>query len=201
VVERPAMGRRLRSTVMFALAACTPHVHASADAGAADALSGATALDAASDGGQGDLDGSTPDDALPASTSDDLTTRARHLLEAITSDDPNLATDIVFPRDAYIASKDAADPGKQWDSKVSGAYSRAVHTLHKRVKGIERAQFISFEIGQPVSQTVPKKRDMSRPLWHVKQSRIVFAVDSKATHVDIAEMMSWRGAWYVLKLR
>ena len=139
-------------------------------------------------------------DALPAS-SDDLTTRARHLLEAIAKDDPSLATDIVFPRDAYVAAKDAPDPGKQWDDKVMSAFQREVHLLHKRTKGVERAELVSLDMGAPISQVVPKKRDMKIALWQVRHSRLSFTIDGKASRFDLQELMSWRGAWYVLGMR
>jgi hypothetical protein len=141
------------------------------------------------------------DDSLPASSSDDLTTRARHLLEAIRHDDPGLATDIVFPRDAYLQVKDAPDPGRQWDTRVITRFQRQVHALHRRTRGIDRAQFVTFEIGEPVVQAVPKKHDLKRTLWHVRHSRLTYTIDGKAMHFDMSEMLSWRGAWYVTRLR
>ena len=141
------------------------------------------------------------DDALPAFVSEELTTRAKHLLEAIQKDDGELAGDIVFPRDAYLAVKDVADPGKDWDKKVRDAFLRQVHVLHHRTKGIERAVFTSFELGQPAGEAMPKKKDLRRMLWRSKRSRLGFTVDGKPNHFDIVEMTGWRGAWYVTKLK
>jgi hypothetical protein len=168
----------------------------------------------ATDGGTFSIDGagkdapeaSAPDahiqdDALPASASDDLTIRARHLLEAIAKDDPSLATDFVFPRDAYLVAEDAADPGKQWDIKVMGAFQKQVHLLHRRTSGVDRAQFTGFEIGQPIAQVVPKRRDMRLTLWRVRHSRLNFAIDGKAARFDLGDLTSWRGAWYVMQMR
>jgi|SRR5580692_2661271 hypothetical protein len=186
--------RLLGLVLGVALVGCAPH--GKADAGAP-----------VSDGGQpAEAEASAPDagpvvDSLPPSQSDELTTRARHLLEAISKDDPSLATDIVFPRDAYVAAKDAADPGKQWDDKVSGAFQKQVHLLHKRTAGIERAQLTSFDLGLPIGQVVPKKHDMKVALWRVRHSRLNFTIDGKASRIDLAELMSWRGAWYVLGIK
>jgi hypothetical protein len=146
-------------------------------------------------------DGGPSKEALPAYPTDELTIRARHLLEAIKKDDPTLATDIVFPRDAYIEAKDASDPGKQWDDKVMGAFQKQVHALHKRAQGIEHAQFTGFELGQPIGQVVPKKHDMTMTLWHVRHSRLEFTVEGKPLRFDLGELMSWKGAWYVVDLR
>jgi hypothetical protein len=138
---------------------------------------------------------------LPPFPNDELTLRARHLLEAIAKDDPSLATDIVFPRDAYIEVKDVADPGRQWDEKVMGAFRRNVHAIHKKTKGIERAQLTSLELGQPISQVVPRRHDMNLTLWRVTRSRLNFMIDGRTLHSEIGELLSWRGAWYVLELK
>ena len=195
--------RRGWLALALALAGCTPR-GAKGDAGARGAGDGAPAA------GDGSPPDSNPDgarepgpaiDALPPSPSDDLTTRARHLLEAIAKDDPGLAADIVFPRDAYVAAKDAADPGKQWDDKVLAAFQRSVHALHKRTPNVERAQFSDFEVGVPISQVVPKKHDMKVALWRVRHGRLGFTIEGKESRFDVGEMMSWKGAWYVLSLR
>ncbi len=187
--------RSLAFGLLLVTHACTPH--------GTPVDAGAPFTDAAQ---QAEAEASLPDsgpavDALPPSPSDDLTTRARHLLEAIAKDDPSLATDIVFPRDAYVVAKDAADPGKQWDDKVSGAFQKQVHLLHRRTSGIERAQWTSFEMGVPIGQVVPKKRDMKVALWHVRHCRLNFTIDGKASRFDLAELISWRGAWYVLGIK
>jgi hypothetical protein len=181
------------------LLSCRSHAHATGTSDAAD--------------GQGHVDGGAlaakvpvepvviADDALPPFTSDDLTTRAKHLLEAIQKDDSELAGDIVFPRDAYLKVKDVADPGKHWDTNVLGAFRKHVHLLHHHTKGIERAVFTSFELGQPTTEAMPKKKDLKRMLWRSKRSRLGFTIDGKPSHFDVLEMTSWRGAWYVTKLR
>jgi hypothetical protein len=141
------------------------------------------------------------DDALPAFTSDELTTRARHLFEAIQKDDGELAGDIVFPRDAYLQVKDVPDPGKHWDTNVLAAFRKQVHTLHHHTKGIEHGIFTGFELGQPATEALPKKKDLKRMLWRAKRSRLAFTIDGKPSHFDVLEMTGWRGAWYVTKLR
>lgn len=196
------------------------HLFASARAAAAVALvltgcpgnSAVGTPDAAADGSARDAGDAAPLSAtvdaavteevsLPASTSEELTARAKHLLEAVAHDNADLATDILFPRDAYLAARDTADPGKAWDAKVISAFRRHVHLMHKRTKGIEKAQFVGFEIGHSVLQTTPKKKDWKRPLWKVKHSRLTFTIDGRTQRLEVAEVMGWRGAWYVTRLR
>ena len=169
-------------------------IDASALANSGDAGDAGT-MDGGADGGALD------DTAMPAATSEDLQSRMRHLLEAIAQNNPDLAGDAVFPRDAYIASRDVADPQKAWDKKVSSTFRRAVERTHKRTTGAEHAKFVAFELGHSVVQLTPKKKDFKKPLWRVKHSKLTFVIDGKSRHLDIAEMTAWRGAWYVTRLR
>ena len=141
------------------------------------------------------------DNALPPQISDELTTRAKHLLEAIRRDDGDLAADMIFPRDAYLNVKDVPDPGKHWDAKVLAAFRKHVHLLHKHTKGVERATFTTFDVGQSVVQAPPKKRDLKRSLWRARHSRLGFTIDGKPGHFDLLEMTAWQGSWYITRLK
>lgn len=163
----------------------------------------ARAKDAGADGGATAADGglSEADLVMPPQTSEELPLRMRHLLEAIAQNNPELANDALFPRDAYISTRDAADPQKAWEKRLSGAFQRAVERTHKHTKGMENAKFVSFELGHSITQLTPKKHDFKRPLWRVKHSKLTFTIEGKQRHLDIAEMTAWRGAWYVTRLR
>ncbi len=188
--------------VLSGVSACTPS--SGGAAGTSDAAIG--------DGGKlGLLDGGDaraglaaeagPDDTtIPPTSSDELNARARHLLEAIAAGNSELASDMLFPRDGYVAARDTSDATKLWDKKVSLPFKKHVGSLHKR-KGIDRAQFVGIELGHSVSQITPKKRDWKKPLWRVKGSHLAYIVDGKTIKIPIAEMIAWRGAWYVTRMR
>jgi hypothetical protein len=139
-----------------------------------------------------------PDDAIPPTSSDELTTRAKHLLEAIAKDDPDLAVDIEFPREGWIATRDAADPGKEWDDHIDERFRHSVHALAKHSQG---AQFVSLELGHAVVQNAPKHHGWRKPLWTTHASRLTYVVDGHTRTIVIHEMTAWRGAWYVTHLR
>jgi hypothetical protein len=183
-------------------AAPSPDASAGARVGAvADAAAvllagdGGAVAAAAPDAGTGD------ELALPAAVSDELTLRARHLFEAIAQDNPDLGSDMLFPRDAWMASRDANDPGKQWDVKTAAGFRRSVHALHKRTKGIERAKFVSFEIGRTVTQAATRHKEWKLPIWESHRGHITFTLDGKTMRWDVAELAAWRGAWYLTRLR
>lgn len=168
--------------------------------GAGEAAVATRAREAGTTAGQ-EADAGIDDAAMPQGASEELAARMRHLLEAIAQNNADLAGDVVFPRDAYVASKDAPDPQKAWERKLSNGFRRSVERTHKRTKGIENAKFVSFELGHAIVQLTPKKRDFKKPLWRVKHSKLSFTIDGKPRHIDIAEMTAWRGAWYVTRLR
>jgi hypothetical protein len=190
--------------LILALAGCKPGASGRSDAGA-DArapVDAGAALEGGSSPGTVGGDAAAADDgALPAATSDELTLRAQHLFEAIRLDNPDLASDILFPRDAFETAHDATDPGKVWDAKIGPSFRRGVHSLHKRNKGVERAQFVSFEIGRTVTQAIPRRHEWKLPLWRVPHARLTFTLDGRTERFDIGELTSWRGAWYVSKVR
>ncbi len=145
-------------------------------------------------------DAGAGDDLQPPASSEELGTRMKHLVEAIAQDNPDLAKDILYPRDAYKDLKDAKDPAKLWDKKVDGAFKRTVHRLHKRLKG-GAPTFSSFAIGPGVELARTKKSDLKRPAWRVKHSKLTFLADGKMHAIEITEMTAYRGSWYVTKLR
>jgi hypothetical protein len=182
--------------VLLALgAACTPKpVTESADAsGDASALEGGS-LEGGSTSDGGD------EESQPPTSSEELGTRMKHLVEAIGQDNPDLAKDLLYPRDAYRDLKDAKDPGKTWDKKVDTAWKRTVHRLHKRLKG-STPVFSSFAIGPGVELAKVKKNDLKKPAWRVRHSKLAFTADGKTHTIEIAEMTAYRGSWYVTRLR
>jgi hypothetical protein len=141
------------------------------------------------------------DEMIPPTSSDELTTRARHLLEAAGKDDPDLATDIAFPRSGWLAMRDADDPGKDWDRHVDSPFRRSLHALFRRHESLARAQFVSFELGHALVQAVPRRHGWKKPLWTVRGSHVTYTVDGHTRALTIREMTAWRGAWYITRLR
>jgi hypothetical protein len=171
-----------------------------ADAGAPDA--GADAREVTAEAGPPEA--GPADDAIPPTTSEELTVRSKHLLEAIAQDNADLAADIVFPRDGWIATRDTSDPsadvGKSWEKHVERPFRHAVHLFSRHHKDLDRAQFASLELGHSMTQTAVKKHGWQKPLWVVTGSRLTFVVDGRTRTLPVREMTAWRGAWYVTRL-
>lgn len=200
---RPA-ARGWPALLALALSACKPHpIDRSADAGdaAADGSREAS-MGAAERGTAAPLaEGGPADDEMPATSSDELTERVRHLLEAIGRDESDLATDILFPRDGWFATRDVEDPGKDWEKKVNGPFRKAIHHLSRHEKGVDGAQSVSIELGHSLSQATPKRHGWKKPLWVLYGARVTFVVGGRTRTLSIHELTAWRGAWYVTRLR
>ena len=147
------------------------------------------------------VDAAPADDLVPQASADELAARGRHLLEAVVKDDATLAVDILFPRDGWLAARDAADPGKDWDHRVDTPFRKALHHLSQKHHDLARAQFVSLELGRSLFQASPRRHGWKKPLWTVHDSRLTFVVDGHTRMLPIHEMTAWRGAWYVTRLR
>jgi hypothetical protein len=145
--------------------------------------------------------GPPPDDSIPPTSSDELTGRARHLLEALGKGDPVLASDITFPRDGWLALRDEADPGRDWSKRMDLPFQKSVRTIARHHRDIDRAQFVSLDLGHAVVQATTRHHGWKKPLWTVHGSRLTYAVDGHTRTLEIREMTAWRGAWYVTRLR
>jgi hypothetical protein len=178
-------------------ASCTPKPATDSPDANADA---ATLEGGVIEGGAAREDGGADDESQPPTSSEELGTRMKHLVEAISQDNPDLAKDLLYPRDAYRELKDAKDPGKTWDKKVDTAFKRTVHRLHKRLKG-NVPTFSSFAIGPGVELAKVKRSDIKKPAWRVRHSKVTFTADGKTHTIEIAEMTAYRGSWYVTRLR
>ncbi len=194
------MSRFVRHVAAFALvlstaAGCRGLHGATFDAGAADG-----GQDSREGGADSGLDAGPSDDAIPPTSSEELTVRARHLLEAIAQNNGDLASDILFPRDGWIATRDAADPGKEWEKRVARPFQRALRVLSHRHQDLGRAQFASLEFGHSMTQATPKRHGWQKALWIVTGSRLTFVVDGRTRTLPVREMVAWRGAWYVTRL-
>ncbi|MBV9948974.1 MAG: hypothetical protein JOZ69_19145, partial [Myxococcales bacterium] len=121
----------------------------------------------------------------------------------IAEDDPTLAGDIVFPRDGWLATRDALEPGSEWEKEISQPFERSLHAL-ARQRGAARldgANAVSLELGHVLVQATPRKHGWKKPVWIVRGSRLTFVVAGRLDTISVRELTAWRGAWYVTRLR
>jgi hypothetical protein len=147
-----------------------------------------------------DADVSASFDDLPDAGPADLDLRGKHLLEAIAQNDAALAADIILPREAWMAVRDAQDPGGLYDVKFKTSFASQIARANRHEKGVDHAVFVSFELGPNPVRVTPKKHEWKEALWHVSRSTLTFTIDGRVHRIEIAEMIAWRGNWYVSHL-
>ena len=139
-------------------------------------------------------------DALPDAGPEGLQLRGKHLLQAITENDPSLAADLFVPREAIVAARDVPDPGGWYETKLEPSFASQIARVRRHEKGIDGAVFVSFDLGGPPVQVEPHKKEWKETVWTIRHSKLTFTVDGRVRRVDVAEMIAWRGSWYVVRL-
>ncbi len=196
---------RLPAALLFsALTGCSSCNEAAATQVHADAATAKDAAPKTDASAHAVVDAAPPQSSfedLPDAGPGDLDTRAKHLLEAIAQNDVSLAADIILPREAYLAARDAQDPAARYESKFKTSLATHVARIHRHEKGIDNAVFVSFDLGKSTSRVVPRKHEWNQPLWEATRSTLTYTIDGRVHRIEIAEMIAWRGNWYVAKLR
>ena len=185
----------LLALAVFAGGGCRGLHGAALDGGPAEG-----GLDGRDGGAEAGPDAGPADDAIPPTASEELTVRAKHLLEAIAQNNGDLASDILFPRDGWVATRDATDPGKEWEKRVDHPFQRSLRALSRHHQDLGRAQFAALELGHSMTQATAKRHGWQKPLWIVTGSHLTFVVDGRTRTLPVHEMVAWRGAWYVTRL-
>jgi hypothetical protein len=137
--------------------------------------------------------------ALPPSSSDELTERARHLFEAVVADRPELADDFFFPREPFLPLKDVADPAKYWSGLVA-SYHHDIHVLHGKRRSWEGATFRGFELGSTPKWVKPGDEWNKIGYYRTFNGRLNYEVLGKTRSLDVRTIISWDGRWYVTHL-
>jgi hypothetical protein len=174
------------------------------DAGKRDAATERPDAGTTTDGGLSDASAGGSSDAgltagaLPARTSDELTLRMRHLMEAIVNDNADLGRDALYPRKDFLKRSSTKDPSHYWDKRIYEAFQKSIHRLHKKIHGVDRAKFQSFDVGT-VSGSVQSK-EWTGITHQSKHGKLLMMIDGKPVTIPVAELVAYDGHWYLLKL-
>jgi hypothetical protein len=142
----------------------------------------------------------TDDETAVPMTSEELVARSKHLVEAVAGDNPELAMDFLLSKDAYAQFYAEKDLTRAWERHMKRAFARAIHRLHRR-RHSKDAKFARFELGTRLVKGPVGKGKHRHHVWHAHGSRIFYTVDGREHPIAIREMIAWRGAWYISRLR
>jgi hypothetical protein len=135
----------------------------------------------------------------PPPTSDDLSERAGHLLDAIAQNDPAVADDFFFPREPFLPLKDVADPGRYFDQLLA-TYHRDIRSLHAERKDWAGVSFVSFELGTTPTWVMPGKEYNKIGYFRTFGGKLRYRLGEKVKEMTVSTIISWDGRWYVTHL-
>ena len=142
-------------------------------------------------------------DALPSSDSASFRRRLELLVEAIRKDDPELALPAFFPVLAYAEVKAIAQPERDWQHRLVGAFTRNVHEYHKQLgDSASSIELRGIEIPETNLKFMKPGSEGNRLGYHrVLRSRLLLkAAEGRELSLEITSLISWRGEWYVVHL-
>lgn len=202
---RSAMPAASSSSGPLAISAALPDAAPPVDAAVEDAAGESIA--ASPDAGP--LDASVPDavakpfvadnKVLPPLESDDLTDKAKKLLDAIIRDDPAVGESFWFPKEPFIPLKDVKGPDKYWNN-LHATYARDIHALHRKRKSWEGATFVSFKMGSTPKWVPPGDEANKIGYYRSFRGKLTYRIDEKNTTIDVHTIISWQGEWFITHL-
>jgi len=145
------------------------------------------------------LDAASPTDAGAV---DELQARGKKLFEAIQKDEPDIALQMFFPREPFVALKDMKDPAAYWDKLVK-QFKAHIHAYHKKLgKRADEATFDVLELNTKTQVYVAPKKEFNKTGYNkVTKSRLRYKLRNKSYSFEIAVMIDNDGKWYVTHLK
>jgi len=133
--------------------------------------------------------------------SEELTTQAQHLFDAIRKDQAALGADFFFPKEPFIPLKDVAAPEKYWQ-QLYRTYQQDIHQLHQRnAKELAEAEFVSFTLGSPPSWVKPGEEYNKLGYYRTFNGKLRYRASSgKERIIEVKTIISWENKWYVTHL-
>jgi len=142
-------------------------------------------------------------DVLPSTDSPSFRRRLELLVEAIRTDDPELAVPAFFPVLAYAQVKDIAKPERDWQHRLIGAFTRNIHEYHEKLgKDASSIELRGIEVPETNVKFMKPGSEGNRLGYHrVLRSRLLLkGPDGREFDLEVTSMISWRGEWYVVHL-
>ena len=121
------------------------------------------------------------------------------LFAAVVKDDPALAEQTFFPRDAFLQVKAMQNPGRYWD-RLHARFAHDIHALHAATPGLAHASFDRLELVKRGGLVQPGQEGNRLPYWASRHSKLHFRVGGQPKSFEVRVLISWQDRWYVIHL-
>jgi hypothetical protein len=127
----------------------------------------------------------------------DFAARAELLFDAILRDDPKVASDVFFPRFAFLQVKAIPDPGRYYD-KLYARFEQDLHALHKTLAA--DARFERFELAKRGGYVRPGEEGNHLPYWAARHCFLHYREGGRAKKFEVRVLITWEQRWYLIHL-
>jgi hypothetical protein len=121
------------------------------------------------------------------------------LFEAIRRDDPTLAADFFFPRDAFLLVKAIKNPGRYWDT-LKERYAADIHALHRKTRDLDSARFERLELADRGGWMPVHKEGNALPYWVSRHSLLHYRVGEQHRKLEVRVLITWDDEWFITHL-
>ncbi len=112
-------------------------------------------------------------------------------------DDPKLASDVFFPRAAFLQVKAIPDPGRYYD-KLYARFEQDIHALHATIA--QDARFERFELVKRGGYVKPGEEGNHLPYWAARHCFLHYREGGRAKKFEVRVLITWEQRWYVIHL-
>ncbi len=137
--------------------------------------------------------------AVPSTQSADFRNAMTDLWLAVTTGQAGLALPAFFPLGAYQQLKAIPYPASDWHDRLWYDFALDVGAAHELVSPGARLVRVIVPTYDEV-WVPPGVCANTLGYWHVPQSRVVYSEHGAERSFGIADLISWRGVWYVVHL-
>ncbi|MEM9188479.1 MAG: hypothetical protein AAGF12_04860 [Myxococcota bacterium] len=125
--------------------------------------------------------------------------RARRLFLAIQRNEPRIAADFYFPREAFLEVKGIEDPGGYWD-RLWRRYEADIRELHESLPDLEEAEFERFDLVRRGGWVEVREEGNRLPYWVSRHSFIYYKVGEEERRLEVRVLITWGNEWYITHL-
>jgi hypothetical protein len=128
--------------------------------------------------------------------------RAKRLLEAIVANDPRLAQDFFFPREAFVLVKAIADADGYWH-RLMRRYQEDIAALHGELALPDGAtvEYLRLELSRRGGWVRPGEEANALPYHAARHNTLRFLVNGEPRSIEVRVLITWGDRWFVTHLR
>lgn len=126
------------------------------------------------------------------------------LFEAIKADDPALASDFFFPREAFALVRAMNESDAYWQ-RLYARYVADIRALHRSLVAQEGGSavgldFVDLQIRRRPQWVVPGEEGNRLPYWAARHVILTYRRGNVTKDLEVRVLITWGSDWYITHL-